>query len=167
MLYTTTLCLYLYWQGNLRVCRECHTIFRENNLSKLESSGPQLTESFNSNTTLPASQTLEAPPTSVSESGILRSVSGAMSRTMSVRPVNMLSQHKSWDEASLRNSEISDMSPSRTSVLELDRPSPLRRTLTTSRRQNNFDSTLIAEPTEEKIVALEKVCVCVCVCMCV
>ena len=63
------------------------------------------------------------------------------------------------------------MSPSRTSVLELDRPSPLRRTLTTSRRQNNFDSTLIAEPTEEKIVALEKVCLCVylsaCVCECV
>ena len=147
------------------MCRECYTIFKENNLakSKLEfSSQQQLTESYNSDTTLPASQTLEGPPTSaVSESGILRSVSGPMSRTMSVRPTNMLSlssPHKSWDEASMRTTEMADMSPSRSSrMLELDLPTPLRRSLTTSRRQKSFDSPLAVEQGEEKIVALEKV----------
>ena len=80
-----------------------------------------------------------------------------MSRTMSARPVNMLSPHKSWDEASLRSPEIADMSPSRTNVLEFDLLTPHRRSLTTSRRQSNFDSPLRVEQREEKIVALEKV----------
>lgn len=149
-------------QGNLRVCRECYTIFKENNQSKskLESSAKPLTESFNNDTSLPVSQNLEgAPPTSVSESSLLRSVSTPMSWTMSVRPVNMLSPHKSWDDASVRNQDtIVDMSPSRTSVLELDHPTPLRRSLTTSRRQNNFDSPLRMDQREEKLMALEKVC---------
>jgi hypothetical protein len=53
---------------------------------------------------------------------------------------------------------MADMSPSlRTSVLELDHPTPHRRTLTTSRRQNNFDSPLRVEQREDKIGALEKV----------
>ena len=151
-------------QGNLRVCKECYTIFKENR-TKLESSTVhQLTESFNSDVSVPVGQSLDpAPPPSsiVAESGILRSMSAQMSRTTSVRPVNMLSPHKSWDEASLRSPEvmIADMSPSpRTSVLEFDHPTPHRRSLTTSRRQNNFDSPLRVDQREDNnIVALEKV----------
>lgn len=153
-----------YPQGNLRVCKECYTIFKENR-TKLESSSiHQLTDSFNSDVAVPVGQSLDPPPPSsiVAESGILRSMSGPMSRTMSARPINMLSPHKSWDEASLRSPEvmIADVSPSsRTSVLELDHPTPHRRSLTTSRRQKNFDSPLRVEQREDKIVALEKVSV--------
>ena len=145
----------------MRVCRECYTIFREKNQSKSkpESSAQPLTESFNNDTSLPTSQNLEgAPPTSISESSILRSMSTPMSWTMSVRPTNMLSPHKSWDDASIRNQDtMTDMSPSRTSVLELDHPTPLRRSLTTSRRQSNFDSPLRVDQREERMMALEKV----------
>ena len=142
------------------MCNECHAICLENSQSKskLEASvQQQLTDSYNSDTVLP-SQTLDAPPPSVSESGILRSVSGPMTRTMSARPVSMLSPHKSWDEASLRSPEIGDMSPSRmNSLLELDRPTPTRRSLTATSRRQNFDSPLRVEQREDKIVALEKV----------
>lgn len=150
----------------MRVCKECYTIFKENRTKFESSSIHQPTESFNSDMSVPVGQQpLDPPPSSsssiVAESGILRSVSGPMSRTMSIRPANMLSPHKSWDEASLRSPGevmIADMSPSsRTSVLELDHPTPHRRTLTASRRQNNFDSPLRVEQREDKIVALEKV----------
>ena len=145
----------------MRVCKECYTIFKENRTKLETSSAHQLTESFNSDVAAPISQALDPPPPSsiIAESGIHRSLSGPMSRTMSARPINMLSPHKSWDEASLRSPEImiADMSPSRTSVLELNHPTPHRRSLTASRRQSNFDSPLRMEQREDKIVALEKV----------
>ena len=145
------------------MCNECHAIFLENSLLKAKSETTvqqQLTtESFNNDTPLPSQQNLDAPPTSVSESSILRSVTGPMTRTMTMRPASLLSPHKSWDEASLRNAEVSDMSPSRmNSLLELDHPTPNRRSLTaTGSRRQNFDSPLRVEQREDKIVALEKV----------
>ena len=140
------------------MCKDCCEIFTEFRLSKMSKSQPgdPVKPDHPPSPLHPSVKQLgmESPQSLQSSGSFNRSHPHSGTRTTNM---NILSPHKSWDEASLGMSqEITDISPSRNNIAEFDGHAPSSRRRLSGRKPTNFD-TISAKQQQETIMILDEV----------